>query len=152
MHSNSSPKQARSKDKQDKLDLKATKVITECGGRNFIQAEYFQQLSRAVVGNELAALETMQPNIKITNSKAWIQAICLVNAFLKRHKMDLTLKTVKTEFTDNPKSTGYKTASMVDSTFHNLLKLSQDIADITFEERIREFTDELALTPNTSNI
>ncbi|OHT16598.1 hypothetical protein TRFO_41709 [Tritrichomonas foetus] len=142
--SRASPQKQRSTDiKQDKLDEETTRIIIKCGGGNNAQARYFQELSSHVVGNENEAFESLQPDMKITNAKAWRQAVCLVNAYLKRYRMELTLQTIKTEYVQNPKSTGYKSASVVDSTMKNLLKLSKDIKNINFEERAQEFNDEL---------
>ena len=129
--------------KQEKLDDLTTRAILKCGGGNNAQARYFQSLSEVVVGSELPVFECLQPHMSITDSKPWQQAICLVNAYLKRHRMDYTLKTVRTEYSENPRSTGYKSAKVVDQTLRNLISLSRDLSALDFEERAAEFTDDL---------
>lgn len=128
--------------KPKNLDRETKLAIVKCGGKNNCQARYFQELSSYVVKSEISAFEYLQPDLKIKNSRAWGQALNLVNAYLKRYKMELTLKTMKKEFANNPKTTSYKNTSIIDSTFNNLISFSKDLSKMSFEERVHKFNSQ----------
>lgn len=136
-------KQQKKDSKQEKLGQEINKAIIKCGGQNNCQAKYFQEMCNYIVGNNNSIYETLQPDIKIKKSKAWNQAIVFVSTYLKRYNMELSLQTMKTEFSNCPKPTNYKNSSIIDAAFSNLIVFSKDLSKMTFEERVQEFNNQL---------
>ena len=125
--------------KQERLDEETVKAVTKAGGTNFIQSEYIKEVAKVAMGSDSPTLTSIHPNVRINETKGWKQALLLAVAFLKRHKMNQTIETMRTEWAETPKSTGYARASEVENTFSDLLALADDLKNVNFAERVEIF-------------
>jgi hypothetical protein len=81
--------------------------------------------------------------IRIGDSKAWVDALRLAIAFLKRYKMTDTVATLRMEAPNAPKQTGYGRASEVDAAFGDVLDVATALASFTIDDRVTTFAEEL---------
>ena len=129
--------------KQERLDEGTVKAVTKAGGTNFIQSEYIKEVAKVAIKSESATLTAVKPHVKVHSTKAWNQALLLAVAFLKRYKMNQTIETLRTEYPETPKSTGYSRASEVEGSFNDLLALADDLKNVKFRERVEIFEQDI---------
>lgn len=123
--------------KQKALEEEAMKVIVNSGGVNYIQSCFLKEAAIEIANDtDHPNLSCLWADVKLFESKAWNQALFLVVAYLKRHKMTGTLETMRTEFDSTPKSTGFTKAKEVDDAFEDLLNMSKILSDVTFEHKV----------------
>jgi uncharacterized protein (DUF58 family) len=119
------------------------RAVTEAGGVNFIHARFVQEVAELVMHDPPESVISVQPTIRVGDSEAWGRAFRLAIAYLNRFKMNQTSGTVKMEFPETPKSTGYTRASGVDAAFHDLLEVIEDLEQVPFDEKVDAFVHEL---------
>jgi hypothetical protein len=118
--------------------------VTAAGGTNFVQSEWVKQVAGVVQADESGTFLSIRSNVQIGEAQVWQQALRLAMAFLKRYKMSQTLATVKIEYPECPKSTGFSRASEVEAAFRNLSLVVGELAELPFEERVAQFEHEIA--------
>ena len=134
--------------KQLNLDKETEKYIEEAGASNHFQAQYHAEVAEAAINSEVPALQDLKPEVKDLRQKAWKKALCLSLAVLKRYKMKMTIETMKLEYSAIPKSTGYTHGREVDEYFGKLFDVSEDLKNITFEQRASEYAKSFGDVPN----
>lgn len=109
--------------KQDELDEQTVLEVAKAGGPNFIQAEYFNLICKAVVHGDNEKFKPIQPETEknMPESDYYRIAIKLVLAYLLRHKMTHTVSCIRHEYEKCPRNTGYNKASEVDEKFSQLI-------------------------------
>ena len=130
--------------KQNRLDERVSKTVSEKGGVNYVQAEYVSELCGAVVGSSSEKLFDLQPRIKDLSSDTYYKALCLSIAFLKRYKMTQTVDSLRKEFPQAPKSTGFARASEVDAFFEQLFQQVEKSREDSFYHKARVFEKRVA--------
>ena len=128
---------------QDRLDQQVVKAVSQAGGTNFIQSEYIKEVAKVAIESDSPSLTEVHPNVRIFGTKAWNQAILIVLAFLKRYKMNQTVETIRMEHAMAPKSTGFSRASELDAAFSDLLALADDLRNVSFQERVSLFEQDI---------
>jgi hypothetical protein len=118
-------------------------AVAAAGGVNHVQGGYYRHVAEFVMTEPAEFLESIKPVIRIGDSKAWVDALRLAIAFLKRYKMADTVATLRVEAPNAPKQTGYGRASEVDSAFGGLLDVATDLASFAFDDRVTTFAEEL---------
>lgn len=147
--------------KQDRLDLKAAEVIRDAGGFNYIQTQYQLEIAKIINGANIEndennddenaseinihpILQNLLPQISIVEgNEAWKKAFCLVVAFIKRYKMSSTLATMKIEYDQVPKTTGYAKSKEVDASFKSILEYAESANEIKIKDRIKQFVQDV---------
>ena len=124
--------------KQKCLEDEAMKLIKECGGVNYIQSQFLKEAAIEVSRDtgDHPNLTCLWADVKLFENKTWEQALFLVVAYLKRHRMTATLETMRTEFDSTPKSTGFTKAKEVDAAFDDLLNMSKILGNVSFEHKV----------------
>lgn len=109
--------------KQDDLDEQTVRAVDQAGGPNFIQAEYFNLICKAVVHDDNEKLRSIQPQTEeqLPDSDYYKIATRLVLAYLLRHRMKYTVSCIRHEYEKCPRNTGYNKASEVDEKFEQLI-------------------------------
>lgn len=109
--------------KQDELDEQTVLAVAKAGGPNFIQAQYFNLICKAVVHDDNEKFKPIQPQTdeQIPDSEYYSIAMKLCLAYLLRHKMKYTVSCIRHEYEKYPKNTGYNKASEVDEKFNQLI-------------------------------
>lgn len=129
--------------KQEKLDEEVARVIGEAGGFNFLQTKFLLETCRDIHESNYPNLVALKDKPRIEKSKAWHKALCMCLAYLKRHKMTETVQTLKTEYPDAPKATGFQRGSELDMAMTDVLKTSDLLFNKTFQKRVDEIEDNL---------
>lgn len=146
--------------KQNRLDLEAAEVIRAAGGFNYIQTQYQLEIAKVINGahnesdnndeenaSELQInpiLQNLLPQISIIEgNEAWKKAFCLVVAFIKRYKMNSTLATMKVEYENVPKTTGYARSKEVDASFKSILDYAESAKEVKTKDRIKQFVQDV---------
>lgn len=137
--------------KQLKLDEETEKYIEEIGTPNHFQAQFHAEVAHDALNSEAPILQELKPDIKDLKPTAWKKAFYLSLAVLKRYKMKYTIDTIKEEYSNLPKSTGYSHGREVDEYFGKLFQISKDLANVTFEQRSNEFAKFLEDANEDSN-
>jgi hypothetical protein len=125
------------------LDELTVRAINAAGVVNILQLRYVKQVAEVLMADSSESLISLKPVIRIAISQAWTDALRLAIAFLKRYRLTQTLATVRTEYPEAPKTTGYGRVSEVDAAFADVLDTSDDLADLPFDEKVAAFTEEL---------
>lgn len=146
--------------KQNRLDLEAAEVIRAAGGFNYLQTQYHLEIAKIInsmkkenENNEEESasenqinpiLENLLPQISIVEgNEAWKKALCLVVAFVKRYKMSSTLATMKIEYEQTPKTTGYAKSKEVDASFKSILDYAESAKEVKTKDRIKQFVQDV---------
>lgn len=141
-----SPKQRRLHGddiKQEKLDEEAAHAIEAAGGFNFLQTKFLLETCRDIHESDYPNLVALKDKPRIQTSKAWHKALCIALAYLKRHKMTETVETLKIEYPDAPKATGFQRGTELDLAMTEVLKTSDRLFNKTFPLRIQEIEDQI---------
>ena len=109
--------------KQENLNHQTAETIEKHGGVNYLQGEYFAELSKYVIGSSNELFSDFQPNISIPelSKDSYIKAFKISVAFLLRYHLNLTYQTLKTEFADLPTHSSFKRGSELDAYFDALI-------------------------------
>lgn len=123
---------------KENIQIEVEKVIQESGGNNYLYCSYLKEISKLIYSSEDNKYNKFKANINIKDSPAWDQSFKLVIAFLKRYKMNYSLKTIQDEGINIPKSTGFTKASEVEKYFKELFIISNNLENKSFEERLEK--------------
>ena len=127
---------------QNELNNDTYDLFLEKGCENNLNSKFLYEISKIAINNNNSKLISIQPNIKKMDKKVWNQSLCFIISYLRRYKMEKTLQTIKLEYPQIPKSTGFVRASDIDNFFHSIKKTALIVSDQTFDEKIIEFKSE----------
>lgn len=134
--------------KQEKLNQDTAEAVEKAGGINYLYAEYIHKVLTHVTNSDETVVERLQPNVRVNmEDEAWRQAVCLTLAYLKRHKMEESIQTMRTEFPDTPAKSGFAKKSDLEGFFEEIGGTIQEIKSTAFEKRVKLFADEAGLDP-----
>jgi hypothetical protein len=134
--------------KQEELNRQTAYVIERNGGHNILYAEYLKLTADLAAESEATIFGHLQPEIKYTKKDvAFMNALKFCMAFLKSYKMKETLETMKIEFPELPRKTGYSRRSELENTWSNLLNTLDDIKKLSIEDRVEAFSEAVGLPP-----
>ena len=134
--------------KQEELDRQTAYVIEKNGGHNILYAEYLRLTADLASESEATVFDHLQPEITYTKKDAaFMNALKYCMAYLKSYKMTETLETMKIEFPDLPKKTGYSRRSELENSWANLLNTIDQVKRIPIEVQVAEFSRAVGLPP-----
>ena len=134
--------------KQEELDRQTAYVIEKNGGHNILYAEYLRLTADLAADSEATVFDHLQPEITYTKKDAaFMNALKYCMAYLKSYKMNETLETMKIEFPDLPKKTGYSRRSELENSWSNLLNTIDKVKRIPIEVQVAEFSRAVGLPP-----
>ena len=108
--------------KQDKLNDATYDTIFKNGGINYLQAEYFSELSNYVTSSKKNIFINLQPQIDMSSKQeSYSKALSICVAYLHRYNMAMTFSTMKTELSDTPSQSYIKKGSDLDAMFNSLI-------------------------------
>jgi hypothetical protein len=124
--------------KEDKIELdkKVDEAVRTAGGTNNLHAKYIREIGKQINVLDDPALDRLRSAVEIPDDPNWQKAFNLCVAFLRRYKMEATLSSIKDEGAIVPKDTGYARASDVNNQFRDFKKVSEDLALLTFRDRV----------------
>lgn len=126
-------------DYQMQLNQAVLAAFQNKGAANHTRAVFAKDLAKISIDPENSKLIPIQPRVKSMDSVAWSRCLCFVVAYLRRYKMEQTLKTMKVECPILPKNTGFQRASDLETFFGTIKNTAIIMADQTFDERVIEF-------------
>ena len=131
------------KHKQKKLDTLAFIEYQEKGCPNIVQARFMKEIGRLVHHENNPKLASLMSSPKSRDTVAWQKAELFCIAYLRRYKMEETLRAIKSEGGAVPKETGFKKSSDLERFYKKLMITTNAIKDKTFKERVSEFNEEM---------
>lgn len=135
-------------DKQEDLNRQTAYVIEKNGGHNLLYAEYLRLTADLAAESEATVFGHLQPEITYTKKNAaFMNALKFCMAYLKSYKMHETLETMKIEFPELPKKTGYSRRSELENSWSNLLNTIDQIKKMPIEEQVAAFSKAVGLPP-----
>lgn len=82
---------------QEQVNEKVENCLAKVGAQNHLQARFFSNLGKEVLGSTNPSLHLLKSRVKDRKELAWILATELIIDFLKNSKMDLTSDVFKIE-------------------------------------------------------
>lgn len=139
------------KKKQRKLDTAVSIEYQEKGCPNIIQSRFLKEIAKLVHNENDPKLYSLMSYPKQRDTLAWNKALCYCVAFLRRYKMEETLKTIRAEGGSIPKDTGFYKSSELEKFYKRLIITTYAIADKKFPQRLQEFNEDVrkAVVENT---
>ncbi|EAY03081.1 hypothetical protein TVAG_171790 [Trichomonas vaginalis G3] len=126
---------------QEMLNTETLKLFFEKGGMNDVQARYIYQTCLYATVDDNPVLTPLQPRVKNMDNPLWTKAMCFCIAYLRRYKMNNTIRAIKCECDNLPKSTGFGKVSELEMFWRSLLKSSVHLGDKTFDECVIEYKE-----------
>ena len=122
----------------DELSEKTNKVLEERKLPYRVQAKIGSLVSEKVIGSKNPKLKALQPHFIATDNSSWDDAFLICIAFLKHYKMDITLKTIYTEFQNIPNEHQLIfTPDLAETYLTDLISLREK--NITFDQKLQIF-------------
>lgn len=131
-----------------KLAILTARRYALSGADNFCEAKTLRLLAYAVSESDKQELQPLQSSVNIKmNITAWAQAYHLVISYLKSHKMEQTIRTVRTEYPKvaQPRVRNKITPKLVEKYFTNIFLMKPIVRDRTFDQKVEEFMEDLKI-------
>ena len=121
--------------KQLRLDEEASEAVMKAGGRNFIQARYLCETAAELRNYRSKIIEPLRKHPKVGKNEPWKRAVCVCVAFLKKYRLEMTLKTVRTEFPEVSNATGFHKAEELQREFDELFDIADNLEGKTIGDK-----------------
>ena len=141
----------RRKKQQHKLDTAVIIQYQEKGCPNIVQSRFLKEIAKLVHKDNNPRLFSLMSYPKQRDTLAWNKALNFCVAFLRRYKMEETLKTIRAEGGNIPKETGFAKSSDLERFYKRLKITTIAISDKQFPQRLKEFNEDVrkAVISNT---
>ena len=131
------------KRKQKKLDKMTYMEYQEKGCPNIIQARFLKEIGKIVHTEKSPKLASLMSAPKERDSYAWKQGLSFCIAYLRRYRMEETIKAIRAEGGIIPKEIGFKKSSDLEKYFKRLMIIPLTLKDKTMQEKVTDFNNDI---------
>ena len=121
---------------ESRLDVQTSKALEMCGASNYLQSKYYRKVSKVATLANSRIMYFVQPRVQIPQEERWRQSLIFLFRFLRRYKMENTIKTIVYECPKISNASKIRDSPEFEYTYEELMGISDFLKEFRFRTKV----------------